>query len=99
MLIKGYIGQVELKVLAVVGPTSCQSLSRSGSITFTLLSQKFDWDEEDRATREQQIKQALLEEQSCLQCTTSRGQSVDGTNPAAQDHRGGDSFIERPRPS
>ena len=95
-LIKGYIGQVELKVS---GGSWTNIMSKPIEVWFDhihlLLGPKFDWDEEDRATREQQIQALLRRAELFAMHGSSQGQSVDGTNPAAQDHRGGDSFIER----
>jgi hypothetical protein len=62
-----------------------------------LLSPKFDWDEDDREEREQQIKQALLRRAELFAMhRTSQSQSEGGSATGARDHAGGgDSFIER----
>ena len=78
-LIKGYIGQVELKVS---GGSWTNIMSKPIEVWFDhihlLLGPKFDWDEEDRAIREQQIKQALLRRAELFAMhRSSQGQSVD----------------------
>ncbi len=96
-LIKGYIGQVELKVS---GGSWTNIMSKPVEVWFDrihlLLSPKFDWDEDDREEREQQIKQALLRRAELFAMhRASQKSSSGGSATGAPDHSGGDSFIER----
>ena len=90
-LLKGYIGQVEVKI---AGGSWSNIMSKPIELWLDnihiLLGPKFDWDEEEREEREQQIKQALLRRAELF----ARHHDKRSENSAGGENDG-DSFVDR----
>ena len=88
-LLKGYIGQVEVKIS---GGSWTNIMSKPIELWLDnihiLLGPKFEWDEEEREAREQQIKQALLRRAELF---ARHHDGSDGNGGG--EEREGDSFL------